>query len=40
MYKIYNQDKIGSTKIWENMENKTPNNDHNIYERKHSGNFL
>ena len=39
-YKILNQDKTGSTKIWESMENKTQNNDHNIYERKHSGNFL
>ena len=39
-YEILNQDKTGSTKIWESMENKTRNNDHNIYERKHLRNFL
>ena len=33
MHKIYNQHKISSTKKWENIKNKTGNNDHNIQER-------
>ena len=33
--KIYTQHKIGFTKNWETINNKTRNNNHNIYERKH-----
>ena len=34
-YKTYNLHRIDSTQKWESIKNKTQNNDHNIFERKH-----
>ena len=40
MCKIYNQHQIGYTKKWENIKNKTRNNNYKIYGRKLSRKLL